>query len=78
MSADNWTDCPKCKSEAGEAGEAGNYQGETFREDYGIGGAEDGELHIDYSGECSECGLSLTFSRVVPFYPPPATEREVE
>ena len=31
----------------------------TFREDYEIWGAEEGEIFIGYSGGCSECGLTL-------------------
>ena len=32
----------------------------TFREDYEIYGAEDGEVVIRYSGGCTRCDLSLT------------------
>ena len=35
---------------------------ETFREDYEFYGAEDGEVVASYSGSCSECGLSLSFT----------------
>jgi hypothetical protein len=35
--------------------------GETFREDYEIYGAEQGEITVDYHGECTRCGLSLGF-----------------
>jgi len=33
----------------------------TFREDYEITGAADGEIVINYSGRCTECNLSLAF-----------------
>lgn len=38
----------------------GDFQ--TFREDYEIYGATDGSVHVDYSGGCSECCLSLNFN----------------
>jgi len=38
----------------------------TFREDYEIYGAEDGIVHVDYSGSCQECGLSLSFTHEHP------------
>lgn len=31
----------------------------TFREDYEIYGAEDGEVIVSYSGRCDTCGLRL-------------------
>jgi len=31
----------------------------TFREDYEVTGAADGEVVINYSGWCTECNLSL-------------------
>lgn len=34
----------------------------TFREDYEVYGAEDGVITVEYSGRCSECGLSLKFT----------------
>lgn len=34
----------------------------TFREDYEIYGAEDGEVTVSYGGSCRECGLSLSFT----------------
>jgi len=43
----------------------------TFREDYGIYGAEDGEITVSYRGECTECGLKLKFTDVHPFFPAP-------
>ena len=33
----------------------------TFREDYEISGASDGDVTVDYSGGCSTCGLRLNF-----------------
>jgi Fe-S oxidoreductase len=33
----------------------------TFREDYEFHGIPNGELVVDYYGECTECKLSLTF-----------------
>lgn len=32
-----------------------------FREDYAIGGVEDGTVIVSYGGACMKCGLSLTF-----------------
>jgi Fe-S cluster biogenesis protein NfuA len=32
---------------------------QTFREEYEIYGAADGDVVVDYGGRCSECGLSL-------------------
>jgi hypothetical protein len=34
----------------------------TFREDYEIYGAEEGTVTVEYSGKCTECGLSLNFT----------------
>ena len=34
----------------------------TFREDYEIYGADDGDVVVDYGGSCTECGLHLTFT----------------
>jgi hypothetical protein len=34
----------------------------TFREDYEICGAKDGEVTVSYSGSCSVCGISLSFT----------------
>lgn len=33
----------------------------TFREDYEIYGAEEGEVTVSYRGGCSTCGLRLEF-----------------
>ena len=38
----------------------------TFREDYEIYGAATGTVHVDYSGLCSECGLTLSFGETHP------------
>ena len=38
----------------------------TFREDYEISGAEDGEVVVSYSGSCNRCGLNLTFDHFHP------------
>jgi hypothetical protein len=35
----------------------------TFREDYSISGAERGVVTVTYSGQCSQCSLSLDFTR---------------
>lgn len=35
---------------------------QTFREDYDINGADDGEVVVDYSGSCTKCGLRLGFT----------------
>lgn len=40
--------------------------GRTFREDYEITGAEDGEIEVEYRGRCRDCGLSVSFSDVHP------------
>ena len=34
----------------------------SFREDYEITGAENGEVEVTYSGECNKCGLKLKFN----------------
>ena len=41
-------------------------QGRTFREDWEICGAEDGEVFVSYRGACQTCGLSLKFEHVHP------------
>jgi len=38
----------------------------TFREDYGIFGAETGTVTVSYGGCCEVCGLSLDFSEQHP------------
>jgi hypothetical protein len=38
----------------------------TFREDYEIYGAEDGEVVATYSGGCAACGLRLEFRHAHP------------
>ena len=37
-------------------------EGDTFREDYEIYGAEQGTIHVGYSGSCQTCGLHIDFS----------------
>ena len=44
----------------------------TFREDYEIYGAETGTVTVAYGGNCSECGLTLSFREDKPI--PGATE----
>lgn len=39
---------------------------ETFREDYGIHGAETGVVTVSYGGGCSKCGLELSFTEEHP------------
>lgn len=34
----------------------------TFREDYEIYGAEDGEVTVNYGGSCETCGTHLEFT----------------
>lgn len=36
-------------------------RGETFREDYEIHGADEGTVHVSYSGKCTECGYGISF-----------------
>ena len=49
MSADNWTDCPKC------------LEGENkFREDWEIG-LYNGSFDIDYRGQCQQCKFKIEF-----------------
>lgn len=46
----------------------------TFREDYEVWGAcadgpiRGGAVHVDYTGECSVCGLKTAFTGAQPFY----------
>lgn len=37
------------------------YPDKLFREDYEIGGAEDGVVKVSYAGSCKKCTLSLSF-----------------
>lgn len=37
-------------------------QERTFREDYEIYGAAEGVVRVEYSGNCTACGLSTSFS----------------
>jgi hypothetical protein len=41
----------------------------TFREDYGILGAETGVVTVRYEGRCQVCGLSLDFTHERRFWP---------
>lgn len=45
----------------------------TFREDYEFWGAEAGLLHIEYSGECTKCGLKCLHEDTKLFWSPPTT-----
>lgn len=45
---------------------AANKTPETFREDYEIYGAEDGEVRVSYSGGCKNCGLGIKFEHAHP------------
>ncbi len=40
----------------------------TFREDYEFYGADEGVIKWQYSGSCTECGLSASESGEFPFY----------
>jgi hypothetical protein len=42
---------------------------ETFREDYEVYGADQGELRIYYSGCCDTCGLEHNYEHKASFYP---------
>lgn len=42
----------------------------TFREDYEIYGAEDGQLIVSYGGGCENCGLKHSFRHDATFYDP--------
>jgi hypothetical protein len=46
--------------------------GETFREDYEVYGASDGEVHVDYRGKCTVCGLTVSVGETRRFYPEPS------
>lgn len=52
----------RMRGELEEARRAFEVRRPTFREDYEFSGAETGTVDIDYSGACTECGLSLSFS----------------
>lgn len=41
----------------------------TFREDYEIYGADEGEIEVSYSGNCSECGLHVDLRTNKKFWP---------
>jgi hypothetical protein len=59
VSAAEYTDLQNRLAEAVVKANAGSH---TFREDYEIFGAEDGEVTVSYSGSCSVCGASLSFT----------------
>ncbi len=50
MSADNWTECPSCKTK------------DVFREDYEIG-VYMGEFYVSYTGQCTvkDCEFTHNF-----------------
>ena len=55
MSTDNWSKCPKCKS-----------QKEIVREDYEIYlTSDDGVLHIYYDSRCANCDYTFSFKKEV-------------
>lgn len=70
MSADNWTECPRCRDEAGIYARTEDLM--TFREDYEWW-TVDGVLQWSYKGACSVCGLSVTEAGSKSFYEPKAT-----
>lgn len=49
MSADAWSDCPKCKAP------------EKVREDYEFCLFSDGQFLAEYRGECQACGWIFKF-----------------
>lgn len=77
MSANNWTQCPKCRQikEAARKVLYGKVSEEeylaviqkpedsepTFREDYELGIDEDGLFEMRYSGGCRVCGLQYSY-----------------
>jgi alkylation response protein AidB-like acyl-CoA dehydrogenase len=50
------------QSKLAEAAVKAHAGSQTFREDYEIYGAADGDVVVDYGGSCTECGLRLTFT----------------
>lgn len=58
MSADRWSDCPKCKSE------------ENFREDFEISGPLGDGIEVSYFGACENCGFYVNFEHKHPFQVP--------
>lgn len=54
-----YTDLQNRLAEAVVKAKAGSH---TFREDYEISGAENGEVVVSYGGGCSVCGASLSFT----------------
>ena len=57
MSADNWSNCPKC----GKSEET-NF---TLREDFKIGTDSNGIFSVDYCCSCKECGFKFKFEKEV-------------
>lgn len=41
----------------------------SFREDYEFYGAEEGEIQVSYSGNCSQCGLRTNLKTSKKFWP---------
>ena len=56
MSADNWTECPKCNI----PWTANDFEKKQFREDFSIG-IENGIFKINYQGKCETCGFQHEF-----------------
>ena len=54
MSADNWRQCPKCKSESPRWGDM------SMREDYEVG-MEGTEFYVLYSAACMTCDFRFEF-----------------
>ena len=44
----------------------------NFREDYEFYGADEGTVHIVYSGHCKDCGLGIDIEEERPFWSPEA------
>lgn len=44
----------------------------TFREDYEFWGADEGVVHVSYSGHCGVCGTKCNFKEEHLFYPVPS------
>jgi hypothetical protein len=51
---------------------------ETFREDYEFYGAENGTVHVSYSGRCTRCGAGLDFKDEKTFWSPAPAPSEEE
>ena len=50
----------------------------SFREDYEFWGANEGVLHISYSGHCQDCGLALDFQDEKQFFFPDEEETRLQ